>query len=76
VGPSLGLPGTGGVVASHNGDSAIFKSAAGVLKMSKYLPSLVLAFGFLLTVTWIALIAWFPVQLLASAIPEMLSVVL
>jgi hypothetical protein len=43
-----------------------------MLGTRKYGPLIVLAFGFLLTTVWIAAITWFPLQLITSAIAQIL----
>ena len=44
-----------------------------MLRVRNYSPFVALAFGFLFTIAWIATISWFPVQLFASTIMQMLS---
>ena len=67
---------TGGVVASHNGDSAPpFEANHGfeMQRTRKYGPLIALVSGFVLTTIWAVLITWLPLQLIASAISQMLS---
>jgi hypothetical protein len=44
-----------------------------MLRVRKFGPFVALAFGFLLTIAWIARITWSSVYLLASTIMQMLS---
>jgi|SRR6185312_17251593 hypothetical protein len=64
--------------ASHNGDSADFKlprAEEPVIQtmLRQYSPFVALAFGPLLTLVWVTLVTWFPVQLATSAIVKVLS---
>jgi glycerol-3-phosphate acyltransferase PlsY len=44
-----------------------------MVHMHKYSPFVALAFGFIFTIAWIAVITWFPVYFVAAAILQMLS---
>ena len=65
------MPNTGGVAASHIGDSAPFWRAEGkaadMLRVRQYIPLVALAFGFIITTVWIALMSWLPVQFIMGA---------
>lgn len=44
-----------------------------MLRVRQYIPFVVLAFGFIFTTAWVALMSWFPLQLIMSAASKMLS---
>jgi hypothetical protein len=70
---------TGGVVASHNGDSALlFRSGTQFLvsdmqRTRKYGPLIALVSGLVLTAIWAVVIAWLPLQVIASVILQMVA---
>jgi hypothetical protein len=38
-----------------------------MLRVRQYIPFVALAFGFIFTTVWVALIGWFPVQIIMAS---------
>lgn len=62
--------------ASHNGSSAALtasvRKTADHSVLRRYSPFVVLGFGFMVTIAWVATIAWFVVHLVTSTILQVL----